>query len=602
MTKMCYFLCFSLLLLGCGNSAGMTRSAEKGSAINAASTGFDGWVDTFLLDYWRHFPERALYRGYYRYDARQPLPDAVTRNRNLAFLYASSETLERFDPQSLPAQSLSDYLVLKNRFERELWNVEELKSFAWRPDRYNIAQVLGRILNAQYKPLEDRLITVSRRLLNVPAYYAAARISLTDPTLVHTELALQQNLGARTIFDELLPQKLEKSGLSMAQRTLLERRMVQARRALDEHIRWLEATRNRLQEEGGRSFRIGKDLFDRKFELELAVESTPEQVYQKALVERKRVLSEMKGLTRKLWPKYFPDTVIPENSEEGIRKMIDRVSLDHVRPDEFVDAVRNQLPQLKRFVREHDLITLDETRPLVVRETPPFMRGFAGASIQAPGPYDATSNTYYNVTPLDDYTAEKAESYLREYNNRMLQILNIHEAIRGHYTQLVYANKSPSLVKSLFGNGAMVEGWALYAERMMLEAGYGGGEPELWLLYYKWYLRSIINTLLDRDVHVNLISRQDALDMMIHQGFQEVAEAEAKWRRATLSQVQLSSYFTGFSEIYAFRQELKQALGDRFSLREFHDRFLSYGSMPVKYIKMMMRKDLGLAPGWVPSD
>ena len=109
-----------------------------------------------------------------------------------------------------------------------------------------------------------------------------------------------------------------------------------------------------------------------------------------------------------------------------------------------------------------------------------------------PGPYDPGAPTYYNVTPLDDLSAERAESWLREYNDWMLPILNIHEAIPGHYVQLVYANKSPSLIKSIFGNGAMIEGWAVYAERMMLESGYGESKAEAWLIYSKWNLRSVV--------------------------------------------------------------------------------------------------------------
>ena len=109
--------------------------------------------------------------------------------------------------------------------------------------------------------------------------------------------------------------------------------------------------------------------------------------------------------------------------------------------------------------------------------------------------------TYYNVMPLDEIPADRAESHLREYNRWMLPILNIHEAIPGHYAQLVYANKSPSRIKAIFGNGAMVEGWAVYGERAMLESGYGDNTAEIWLIYSKWLLRSVFNTILDYSVH-----------------------------------------------------------------------------------------------------
>jgi uncharacterized protein (DUF885 family) len=221
------------------------------------------------------------------------------------------------------------------------------------------------------------------------------------------------------------------------------------------------------------------------------------------------------------------------------------------------------------------------------------MRGSgAGASISAPGPYDKAANTYYNVEPIPaEWTAAQAESYLREYNDYTLQILNIHEAIPGHYTQLVYANRSPSLVKSIFRNGAMIEGWAVYTERMMLENGYGNNSDEMWLLWDKWNMRVTLNTVLDHAVHVDNISEADAVAMLKREGFQEEAEARNKWLRATLSQAQLSSYFTGYTEIHKLREELKKRDGQSFDLKAFHEQFLSYGSAPVKYIReLMLRK------------
>ena len=218
------------------------------------------------------------------------------------------------------------------------------------------------------------------------------------------------------------------------------------------------------------------------------------------------------------------------------------------------------------------------------------MRGSgAGASVSAPGPFNPGADTFYNVTLLDRFTDEQAESYLREYNHWILQILNIHEGIPGHYTQLVHANKSPSIVKAMFGNGAMVEGWAVYAERMMLESGYAADEqPEMWLMYGKWNLRVVANTILDYAAHTMDMTEEQALDLMMREAFQERTEATEKWKRMRLSQVQLTSYFAGYAEIYDFREERKAALGDAFDLREFHNEFLSYGRAPVSVIRELM--------------
>jgi len=281
------------------------------------------------------------------------------------------------------------------------------------------------------------------------------------------------------------------------------------------------------------------------------------------------------------------DASQPTDSLQLIRAVIDKISLKHVSRDSFQLAIEKQIPELTEFVKQKDLIYLDPSKPLVVRKEPAYMAGVAGASISAPGPYDKNANTYYNVGSLNGWTPERAESYLREYNSYALQILNIHEAIPGHYAQLVYSNQSPSIIKSVLGNGAMVEGWAVYTEIMMLENGYGNNSPEMWLMYYKWNLRVTCNTILDISVHTRNMSKDDAMHLLVNEAFQQQAEAEGKWRRVSLTQVQLCSYFTGYWEIYEFREELKKKMGDKFNLKEFHEKFLSYGSAPVKYIRQM---------------
>ena len=316
------------------------------------------------------------------------------------------------------------------------------------------------------------------------------------------------------------------------------------------------------------------------------------EIYKKAIRHKAELHEQMFAITNQLWSKYLIGKKMPKNKLEAIKMMIDKISLHHVKADSFQAAIEHQIPLLIEFIKQKDLIYIDPSKPLVVRKEPAYMAGVAGASISAPGPYDKNGNTYYNVGGLSGWDKEQAESYLREYNDYILQILNIHEAIPGHYTQLVYANQSPSIIKAILGNGAMIEGWAVYTERMMLENGYGNNEPEMWLMYYKWNLRTTCNTILDYGVHVNNLSKDEAMHLLIDEAFQQKTEAEGKWKRVSVTQVQLCSYFTGYTEIYEFREELKKKMGDKFNLKQFHEKFLSYGSAPVKYIKQLMLADL----------
>lgn len=597
---------FSLIAITIGLAACNDSSTEKGQAVEAApplteaskdskeavNQSFDQFKNSLIEEFWKVNPSYALYVGYYKYDDQLVIPDQVSSEKTLAFSEEKLNALKKYDVKQLNSNNAGDYYIIENQLESSIWYINEYKSGEWNPSRYNVAGTFGLILNTDYKSIDERLKTISTRLENVPAYYQAAIKNIKTPTIEHTDLAIQQNKGALGVFEKSIPNRVSQSALKDEEKATIQKKSKAAAEAIKGYIKWLESKRKSLVDSGAKDFRIGKKLYEEKFRLDIVSEYSAKELYERAVKSKNELHAEMIEITTQLWPKYFADTEKPQDELVAVKLMIDHLSVKHVSRDQFVDEVKRQIPLIEAFIVEQDLVDMDPSRPLVVRETPEYQRGVAGASVNAPGPYDATANTYYNVTPLDHYTEEQAESYLREYNHWILQILNIHEAVPGHYVQLVHANKSPSLIKSIFGNGAMIEGWAVYSERMMLEAGYANNEPEMWLMYSKWNLRVVMNTILDYSIQVLGIDQQQGLDLLMNQAFQERTEAEGKWRRATLSQVQLTSYFNGYAEIYEFREELKNKLGERFDLKEFHNEFLSYGSAPVPIIKRLMRAKL----------
>ncbi|MCG3167291.1 MAG: hypothetical protein POELPBGB_03078 [Bacteroidia bacterium] len=573
-----------LVITSCGNNTKPTESQDKT---------FDVFKEAFVEELWKNNPEWASYNGYYKYDSVLSVPDENYRKAQLAFSSAWLDSLKKFDVKQLSSSNKTDYLMIENQLKSNQFYINEFKSYEWNPSNYNLGETFAKMINEQYAPLDERLRNFYKRLVRVDAYYAAAKSNIKQPTIVHTNLAISQNRGAAEVFGAAVIDSIDKSGLSAQEKVDLKTAVEEAKQSVLSYADWLEKDiLPTLNEQTARSFRLGKELFTKKFDYEITSSYSAEQIYNKALEHKKNLHAEMAKLTKQLWPKYFKDKTMPTDSLLAIKEMIGVLSLKHVHRDSFQYAIEQQIPELTKFVKDKDLLYLDPSKPLVVRVEPAYMQGVAGASISSPGPYEKNANTYYNVGPLTGYSPEAAESYLREYNHYMLQILNIHEAIPGHYAQLVYSNQSPSIIKSILGNGAMVEGWAVYTERMMLEEGYGNNEPEMWLIYYKWNLRATCNTILDYSIHTANMSEEDAMKLMVNEGFQQEKEAANKWKRANLTQVQLCSYFTGFREIYDFREEVKKQQGDRFKLKVFHEKFLSYGSAPVKYIRELMLEDL----------
>ena len=556
---------------------------QKSVEVRDDNKKFDQYKDRFITSMWGFFPDWAASQGYHKLDSVLVVPDSNSRKKILDFAHANLDSLKNYSLENLSDNNKTDFHMVKNQVESLVYSINEMKSYEWNPAEYNVCGPFAEILNGNYDSIDNRLRNFGLKMKNIPAYYEAAKGNIKNPTLEHTQLAIEQNLGGLSVFETDLVAALSKSKLSETEKKSILDKSKLAVASIKDYADWLKKLDNKTP----RSFRLGAELYAKKFNFDIQSAYTSDEMFEKAVAHKKELHEEMFVLANKLWFKYMGSAPKPTDKLDLIKQVIDKVSLQHTTPEKFQSEIEKQIPELTAFVKAKDLLYIDPSKPLVVRKEPAYMAGVAGASISAPGPYDKNANTYYNVGSMQGWTAEKAESYLREYNDYILQILNIHEAVPGHYTQLVYSNQSPSIIKSVLGNGAMIEGWAVYAERMMLESGYKNSD-EMWLMYYKFHLRATCNTILDISVHTKNMSKEDAIKLMTREGFQQQAEADGKWKRATLSQVQLCSYYTGFNEIYELREMIKKKEGAKFSLKAFHEKFLSYGSAPVKYIKELM--------------
>ncbi|MBE0393588.1 DUF885 domain-containing protein [Flavobacterium sp. PL002] len=548
---------------------------------------FEKYKESFITNLWDVYPDWAANQGYHNGDSILVVPDSAYAKRQLDFAHIQLDSLRAYPLEKLSDNNKTDLHLIQNQLQNTIFRIDKLKSDEWNPSEYNVCGSFAEILNGKYDSLEARLHSFNIKMNSIPAYYEAAKKKIKNPTLEHTSLAIAQNLGGISVFEKELIAALSKSKLSVTEKDEIKAKAKLAVAAVKEYVDWLKELDNTTP----RSFRLGADLYAKKFDLDIQSSYEVDSIYKKAVHHKKELHQKMFIIADRLWEKYNKKEVKPLDSLTLIKLVIDKISVQHTTPAKFQSEIEKQIPELVAYVKEKDLLYIDPSKPLVVRKEPSYMAGVAGASISAPGPYDKNANTYYNVGSMSGWSSEKSESYLREYNDYILQILNIHEAIPGHYTQLVYSNQSPSIIKAILGNGAMIEGWAVYTELMMLESGYKNSD-EMWLMYYKWNLRTTCNMILDYSVHTKNMSQEDAMHLLINEAFQQQAEAEGKWNRVTLSQVQLSSYFTGYTEIYDFREKLKKEQGEQFNLKQFHEKFLSYGSAPVKYIKGLMLQEV----------
>ncbi|MEW5925576.1 MAG: DUF885 domain-containing protein, partial [Candidatus Zixiibacteriota bacterium] len=318
---------------------------------------------------------------------------------------------------------------------------------------------------------------------------------------------------------------------------------------------------------------------------------TKEEILRKAEEDMTATQEEIYQTALPLYKQYFPQISDPKSladRKKVVRAILDRMADDHPDADNIVDCATACLKEAEDFVREKQLVTLPD-EPVEVVIMPEFERGFAVAYCESPGPLEKGQKTFYAISPPpSDWNKDQVTSYFREYNNTMLYDLTVHEAMPGHYLQAAHSNKfkAPTMVRMIYGSGPFSEGWATYSEEVMAAAGFQG--PEFRMQMLKMRLRMLINVIIDQNIHTRGMTEQEAMDLMMNEGYQEQGEAAGKWRRACLSSVQLSSYYVGNIEINRIRRDYEAKMGEQFNMKEFHDKLLSYGTPPPKYVRRLL--------------
>jgi uncharacterized protein (DUF885 family) len=508
----------------------------------------------------------------------------------------------RVDFHQLSPAGQIDYQILEHSLRYSLWLTENFDPYATDPRTYTglLSGAVFGLLTQSTLPHETNVANTIARIRQMPQVIAAARESLTHPPRVQVETAIQQNRGALRFFETdvfaLASPTTQRAALQAAADKLLP--------VLRDYQVFLE---NDLLPRANGQWRIGRDKFYRKFELETNAGLTAAQVYADAQAEFERVRNDLYVIARQAWGGYFPGMALPPDDPEGrratVERVLDRVAQEHGEPEHLTRDTRATVADIKRFIAEAGILTLPDPDRCRIIEMPEFQRGNSIAYMASPPPLDPHATGHYAISPPpQSWTPAQVKSFLEEYNRHMLQILTIHEAYPGHYVQMEYANRNPSLIRKVLGSGVYIEGWAVYTEQMMLDQGYGQGDLALRLSQLKFYLRAVANTILDYRMHCADLTDDEAMDLLVHQSFQSEGEARLKVIRSKQSSVQLSTYFTGRMALYQLRQQIQRELGDQFHLARYHEAVLAPGAVPVKFLPDLVRAELGLTPGLARSE
>jgi uncharacterized protein (DUF885 family) len=566
--------------------------AAVASAATPTDQAFQNLADEYISDLTNFSPVFATMVGDHGADGELDNVDDDARNETL-FLYREYKTaLAALDRNELSRANQVDYELLLHEIESSIWSVETLQEWAWNPLYYvdRSGGAIYALMARDFAPIEQRLLAATSRLEQLPRFLDQARGSIEPDRVpkIHAETAIQQNPGLSSIIEAMIVPDMET--LPTEQKARLNAAIETAKDALANHQTWLE---EELLPRANGDFRIGAELYDVKLAFALNSPLSRKEITARAEQEYEAVRNRMYEVAKEVYAKKHPFTTFPDNPDESYKQAIIRAALEEAYRqlpprDGIVEIAKQYLQEASDFVVEQNLVTMPN-EPVEIIIMPEFQRGVSVAYLDPPGPLDRDQPAFYAVAPLpEDWTDEQAESFLREYNLLSLQDLTIHEGVPGHYLQIALSNRYPSPLRSVLWSGPFVEGWAVYAEEMMIENGYMDGDPLMKLINLKWYLRAITNAIIDSAIHVDGMTREAAMKLMVEGGFQEEREAAGKWVRAQLTSAQLSTYFVGYLEHADLRREIEDLWGDEFTLRRYHDQVLSYGSPPLRFVRALM--------------
>jgi uncharacterized protein (DUF885 family) len=574
-------------------------TAASGTPAAAAPAG-DAAVDAAFadlskraLDTWMQLsPISATQIGDHRYDAEIDDLSAAGQQKMLTAYKGLVADLDRIDVSKLSRENQVDAAILRNQLQSEIWSAEVLQSSKWDPQIYNgvAGSAIYGLMAREFAPLPERLKSATARMEKLPQIFAQARENL-DPARVpkiHAETVSKQNKGILSIVDTFITPHIGELPAEDGKR--LQAAIDGLKKAVDEQQTWLDKT---LVPNAKGDFRIGAEKYDQKLKFSLNSSLSRAEIGERARAELTRVRADMYGIAQQVLKDKpgapeMPANPTDDQQQKAIEAALELAYADKPARDKVVDDAKASLAQSTEFVRTHDLMTLPDA-PVDIILMPEFQRGVAVAYCDSPGPLDKNLKTFYAVSPIpDDWNDKQVDSFLREYNSRMIHLLSIHEGTPGHYLEGWHSGKFPSTLRAVLRSGLFAEGWAVYTERMMQEQGYLDNDPLFHLVQLKFYLRTISNAILDQGVHVDNWSREQAMHLMTHDAFQQESEAAGKWVRAQLTSAQLPTYFVGAQEHFDTRKAVQDKQGANFNLKAYHDQILSYGAPPVRFARQLM--------------
>ncbi len=548
---------------------------EKMASPKPPQTAFEKLVDDYFDFHFQFHPTEGTQAGLHQYDRKLENFSRAGIDAEISGLQQFQKRFDSISTKELTQEQAGDLEILTSSIRARLLELQTIQMWKKDPDVY-ISDLSGSIfviMRRNFASAAERLQSVIARELEIPRVLQEARRNVVDPPRVYTDVALQQMPDNIKFFQNDVPAAFR----DVQDPKLLADFKASNDAAVEALRKYQDFMRTELLPVSHGDFRIGPENFRKKLLYEEMVDIPLDRLLEVGYGDLRRNQKQLKEVAAQIDPHRSTEAVLVD-----LRK-------DHPPADQLLQTFRDTLGGLRQFIEENKIITIPSTVPPIVEETPPFERALTTASMDTPGAYETkATEAMFNVTlPAPDWTPDKVEQWMQGFNRGTINSTAIHEVYPGHYTQFLWVQAAPTKTRKLLYNNSNAEGWAHYTEQMMLDEGYGGHDLNLRLGQLLDALLRNARFIVGIEMHTGKMTLEQGRDFFVKEGFQVPPVAEVEARRATSDPTYLY-YNLGKLQILKLREDYRKQQGSKFTLLEFHDRFMRQGSVPMKIIRKSM--------------
>ena len=553
---------------------------------------FKKTLDTYLDGLWKFYPTSATLAGYHKYDGLlENLSSKNIEKRHEALDEYNQEFVAKVDKLKLSPELQIDHEMILDALDLELFKHENLVPWEYNPIFYNeiFANCVRSLLTKEFAPIDTRAKNAAGRLKELPKLIKQAKENLKTPAQIFTETAIKQFPAIIDFYKNECPLLIEQA--PEAHKSKLKANLAKAIPALEDYQNFLQ---NELLPKSTGNFRLGEQAHLRLARLTFQNDIPIQELNARADADYKNIRREMFLVCIPLYkimdPRINLENPPPNLNEDQlinttVSHVLDKIKVERVAKEDYINRIKTSAEEIKNFIIQNEVIELPENN-LDIVPMPLESQGITWTRLTSPGVYERSDTFSLQITPIpEDWGEDQTKSFFEEYNNFLIYLWTVRKVYPGQFVPLFYTRKNPSLVRNLYPNMPLIKGWPVILEEELIFKGFGNYDLRLRLNQLKLLLKAVIDFKLELNIHQGGMTKEMAIAYMTRGGFQTQAEAERKWNRIILKPVDCAYTYIGFQEIRDMEKEYKNLKGDAFSKKEFLQKLLSYGALPIRHLK-----------------